>query len=148
MTDRVFFDTNILIYGLDPSDPDRRSIAAELMASFRRKGGMVTSPQTLNECYRVLTDRRKLMARGDARAYIEALIPTCTAPVDVPTTLRAWEIQESAGFAWWDCLMMSSALAAGCKVYLTEDAQSGRSIRGMTLINPFRDELPRLLDQS
>jgi len=148
MMDRVFVDTNILIYGLDAGVPDRRSIAAGLVGRLRREGRMVTSPQTLNECYRVLTDRRHLMPRADARAFVEALIPTCHGASDVTTMLRAFEIQQSDGFSWWDCLMMASALGAGCRTFLTEDAQSGRLVGGMVLIDPFRDETAHLFERN
>jgi predicted nucleic acid-binding protein len=147
-TGRVFVDTNILIYSLDPSQPDHRATAAALIRQLRAQGRLTTSPQTLNECYRVLTDRRKLMPREEARAFVQACMPTCIAVSDMTTTLKAWEIQQDEGFAWWDCLMMASAIFAGCKAFLTEDAQSGRQIDGMVLIDPFKHNTAHLFERS
>lgn len=98
---------------------------------------LVLSPQSLNETYRVLTERRRL-DRRDVRDFIEVLVPFCTAPCGTDVLRKAWRVQDSGGFGWWDCLLLGSALAAGCDVFLSEDMQHERTIEGMTILNPFR----------
>jgi predicted nucleic acid-binding protein len=84
-----------------------------------------------------LTDRGPT-SRPQARRYIEALSPFCTAPLGFEATKRAWRIQDASGFSWWDCLLLASASLADCKVFLSEDMQHGRSIETLTILSPFK----------
>jgi len=138
MTARLFIDTNILIYALDPAEPEKRMIASDLLRRTIASRTLALSPQNLNECYRVLTDRRRLVPKEAARAYLTHLMPWCIAPLDARTTAKAWEVQDAAGLAWWDALLVASALIAGCKLFLSEDMQDGRSVAGMRIADPFR----------
>jgi len=145
MTDRLFADTNVLIYAMDPSAPAKRAKAVALLSACAARGSLVTSPQTLNECYRVLIDRRRLVGVAAAREFLLAFSWTCTAPLDWQTIVKACEIADSHRYGWWDCLMLASAVRAGCRVFFSEDLQSGVDIEGMTIVDPFVDELPRFV---
>jgi predicted nucleic acid-binding protein len=137
MTGRVFVDTNILIYALDPAEPMRRQVSADLLRQTIRQRTLTLSPQSLNECYRVLTRRRRLIPLDQARAYIRTLAPWAIAPLDAETMQRAFAIEDATGLGWWDCLMLASALAAACRLFVSEDLQDGRDVDGMRIANPF-----------
>ena len=145
MTALLFVDTNLLIYCLDQSVPAKRDSALVLVAEGIAAGRVVTSPQTLNECYRVVTDRRHLVARPAARAFVASLLGTCRAPLTPPTVLKAWDLQDATAFGWWDCLMLASALLGGCTHFLSEDLQDGQVIAGMTILDPFKNDVRPLL---
>ncbi|MDR4308685.1 PIN domain-containing protein [Chelatococcus sambhunathii] len=132
-----FVDTNILIYAVDPTETEKRPIAADLLRTEAQAGTLVLSPQSLNECYRVLTDRRRLVERAEARRYIQTFARFCTAPLDFGATVEAWRVQDEFGFAWWDSLLLASASLAGCAVFASEDLQTGRRIGGLEIKNPF-----------
>jgi predicted nucleic acid-binding protein len=52
--------------------------------------------------------------------------------------LKAIDISAEFKFSYWDSLMVSSALAANCKVFYTEDLQHGQLIENrLEVINPF-----------
>jgi predicted nucleic acid-binding protein len=145
MIDRLFADTNILIYPLDPNEPEKRARAAAILRVCTEHASLVTSLQTLNECYRVLVERRRIIPTADARDYISGLAWSCTAPLDLETMLKAWEISDSRSYGWWDCVMLASAIQASSTVFLTEDLDDGDLINGMRILNPFsseRDLLP------
>ena len=65
-----FVDTNLLVYSLDPQDGERRRVAGDLLTDLANTDTLVLSPQSLNECYRALTERRGLLRREAARAYV------------------------------------------------------------------------------
>jgi predicted nucleic acid-binding protein len=132
-----FVDTMLLVYAVDPGVPDKRRIAADLLRAIVHDGTLVLSVQSLNEFYRVTTDRRGLLSRKRARTEVAKLEPFCTAPYDFATTRHAWQIQDRHGFAFWDCMLLASASRAGCSVFFSEDMQAGRPIDGMTIIDPF-----------
>jgi predicted nucleic acid-binding protein len=145
MTARLLIDTNILIYALDPADPVKRGTAADLLRRAIANHTLALSPQNLNECYKVLTQQRRLVPMNAARSYLTHLMPWCIAPLDAQTTVKAWAIQDEAGLEWWDALLVASALMAGCKLFISEDLQDGRLISGMRIANPFNPKFSKLL---
>ena len=79
MTARLLIDTNILIYALDPAEPAKRAIAADLLRRTIADHTLALSPQNLNECYRVLSQRRRIVDEAAARSYLTYLMP-CASP--------------------------------------------------------------------
>ena len=100
MTARLFIDTNILIYALDPAEPAKRAMSADLLRRTMANHTLVLSPQNLNECYRILVERRRLIPEAAARSFLTCLMPWCIAPLDARTTAKAWAVQDEAGLAW------------------------------------------------
>lgn len=145
MTDLLFVDTNLLVYCLDPAVPEKRASASHLLRRGTELGVVVTSPQSLNECYRVLTHRRQLVPRETARAFVLALVPTCRAPLDLATIGLAWQIEEKTNYRWWDCLLLSAAILAGCSYFLSEDMTDGDDVEGLRILNPFTNNIRPLL---
>jgi predicted nucleic acid-binding protein len=137
MTGRVFVDTNILIYALDPADPVKRRVSADLLKTTIGNRSLTLSPQSLNETYRVLVQRRRLMPVDAARTYIRTLAPWAIAPLDAKTTERAFAVEDETGYSWWDCLILAAALQADCRLFVSEDLQDGREVAGMRIANPF-----------
>jgi predicted nucleic acid-binding protein len=133
-----FVDTNLLVYTLDPEEPEKRALAADLLERVTASRALILSPQSLNECYRIVTDRRRIMSRKEARRFIGALSAFCVAPSGYEVTKQAWRIQDATNFVWWDCMLLSSASLAGAEYFLSEDLQHERQLEGMTILNPFR----------
>ena len=145
MTGRLFVDTNILIYALDPADPAKRQASADLLRVTIKNRSLALSPQSLNECYRVLTGQRRLMPVADARGYLKTLAPWAIAPVDAATTEKAWEVQDAVKLSWWDSLLVASALRASCRLFMSEDMHDGLEIEGMRIASPFSREFAKKL---
>ncbi len=145
MTGRLFVDTNILIYALDPADPVKRRLSADLLKATIRTRTLTLSAQSLNECYRVLTQRKQLMSVDAARDYVRILAPWAFAPLDAKTTERAFAVQDAIGASWWDSLMLASALLAECRLFVSEDMQDGQDVSGMRIANPFSEGFARVV---
>ena len=137
MIDRLFFDTNLLVYGMDPRDATKRAVSARLMKQAFGQRRMVISPQILNECYAVLVHKRRLVPAIDAAAYMAALYPACTAPLDAQTHRAAIAIETRHRLSWWDSLALASALQAGCRFFVSEDMKDGQEIETLQIVNPF-----------
>ncbi|HEY6344967.1 MAG TPA: PIN domain-containing protein [Bryobacteraceae bacterium] len=52
--------------------------------------------------------------------------------------LRAVELQRHHPLAWWDALVVNSAIQLGCAVLWTEDLSDGQQLKTLTVRNPFR----------
>ncbi len=139
MSDKPFFDTNVLVYATLADDP-RAATASALLA----RGGIV-SVQVLNEFAAIAV--RKLKRRwpevvGALQAF-RTLCPDVRA-ITVATHEAALDIAQQGGFAFYDALIVASALQAECTVLLSEDMQGERLVAGRLRIrNPFADDLKR-----
>ncbi len=134
MSDRAFFDSNVLIYAMVSGDP-RRERAQELVA----QGGVI-SVQVLNELVAV-TRRKMRMPWEDvieALNSVRILFPSPVA-ITIDTHREALAIAERYGYGIYDALMLAAALEARCAILYSEDMQDGQVIDGrLTVRNPFQ----------
>lgn len=135
MPDKVFFDTNVLIYAITLNDP-RAAIAEALLAG----GSGIISVQVLNEFATVA--RRKLdMSWQEITVALAAFRSLCAAvvPVDVATHEAALSVAERYRIGIHDALIVAAAQQTACATLYTEDLQDGQRVDGrLTVRNPFR----------
>lgn len=133
-------DTNVLVYAVDDSEPEKRDIAREVLESDRY-GEFVLSTQILSEFYVTVT--RKLpepVSEAQAAQAIDWLgLLNPTIPVDTALVRRATQTSRSAQLSYWDGLVLAAAAQAGCELLLTEDLNDGQEINSVRVENPFRD---------
>lgn len=136
MTDRSFFDTNILVYADDKAAPAKQRRSIELVTQHRRARTGVLSLQVLQEYFVTVT--RKLQVEATiARRKVELLAELDVFVPDVDDVLAAIDVHRLHGFSFWDALVLRAAKEAACTVLYTEDLQAGRSIDGVKIVNPF-----------
>ncbi len=135
-----FADTNLIVYTIDPREPDKRRRMKDFLNRIINRHTLVLSPQGLNECYRVVTVKRDLMPRNQARLFVYALSEFCVAGYDFEVTQKAWQIEERYGFGWWDCMLLATASLAHCDVFLSEDMKHEQKVDGLVILNPFKLE--------
>jgi predicted nucleic acid-binding protein len=137
MSDRSFFDTNILIYADDKATPAKQRRALELVAEHRRARTGVVSLQVLQE-YFVTVIRKLHVDPRIARRKVELLAEFDVAAPDVADILAAIDLHRLDRFSFWDALILRAAKEAGCSVLFSEDIQDTREIDGLQIVNPFR----------
>jgi predicted nucleic acid-binding protein len=136
MTDRSFFDTNILVYADDKAVPAKQRRSIELVAQHRRARTGVLSLQVLQEYFVTVT--RKLHVEATiARRKVELLAELDVFVPELDDVLAAIDVHRLHGFSFWDALVLRAAKGAACTVLYSEDLQPGRSIDGVKIVNPF-----------
>ena len=136
MSDRSFFDTNILVYADDKAAPAKQRQAIELVALHRRAGTGVLSLQVLQEYFVTVTRKLRVDAQI-ARRKVELLAEFDVVAPDLDDILAAIDLHRLLGFSFWDALVLRTAKEAACTVLLSEDLQPGRIIDGVQIVNPF-----------
>ena len=132
MSDRTFFDTNILVYTLGQRD-DRTPTAEALLA-----GGGVVSVQVLNELASV-AHRKLRMSWPDVTAALAAIKILCPSPLPltVETHDAALGLAVRYGYHIYDALIVAAALEGECSTLYSEDLHAGQMIDGrLTIRNP------------
>ena len=137
MSERSFFDTNVLVYADDQAAPAKQRRAIELVAEHRRARSGVVSLQVLQEYFVTVTKKMRVDA-AIARRRVELLAEFDIAAPDLADILAAIDLHRLHGFSFWDALVLRSAKQAGCSVIFSEDMQHAREIDGLHIVNPFR----------
>jgi predicted nucleic acid-binding protein len=132
MTERVFFDTNVLVYFFSEA-----GLHTEIAESLLVEGGVV-SVQVLNELVSVA--RGKLgMSWNEVRSARDKTLVFCPSPVSLTEELHRTAVELSAryGYRIYDSLVLAAAMQAGCTTVYSEDMQHGQLIDGVRIENPF-----------
>ncbi len=136
--DRVFIDTNVLVYSYDiDSGPKRDTARSALVDLWRSRSGAV-STQILQEFYVTVT--RKLPKPLTQRAAREIIDTYRAWPVhrpEVDDVIAASELEERHQLSFWDALVIVSAQRSGAQTLLSEDLQDGQRIGELVIVNPF-----------
>jgi predicted nucleic acid-binding protein len=132
MTDKIFVDTNVVLYALGKDDW-KKAIARAVLATRP-----LLSSQVVNESVNVCLRRFKF-TREQAYRFAEMVMQkTDVLPVDESTIRKSAEIALRYQFSNWDSLIIAAALLADCTSLYSEDMQNGQLIENKLLIvNPF-----------
>ena len=144
MTDKVFIDTNILVYAyLDADNPDshdKHLKAADCLQTLSSTCKITLSTQVLSEYYSALLKHK--ISDTDIQESIHQLIKAVeVASVSLNTALTSFQIKNRYQYSYWDSLIIASALENGCTQLISEDLQNGQIIEStLTIGNPFVSE--------
>ncbi|WP_445219272.1 PIN domain-containing protein [Bradyrhizobium sp. Pa8] len=132
----AFLDTNILVYA------QQTGTKAKISQDLIEQGGAI-SVQVLNELANVLHGKQ-----GRSWHDIELLFDDIdntldpALPLTATTSRAALALAQDDGFAFYDALIVAAAIEAGCDILYSEDMQHGRSVGGLTIVNPFLGSKP------
>ena len=132
-----FIDSNILVYLADMHDDGKREVAKGVVAdAMRYPERYLVSTQTLAEFSNVCLGKFKMDVKTvrDYLGFLRGLnvVPYLSAAVD-----RALEVRARYQLQFYDALLLATAEANGCDVFLSEDLNPGQIYCGMTVVNPF-----------
>jgi len=136
MNAEVFIDTNVLAYAFDSESPGKCIIAQQLIA----KADFSTSTQVLSELYVTLT--RKLTNKVPIEVAQQVINELQVLPVvNTSPALVTAAIQTSIRYqlSYWDALIIEAAVAGGCSTLITEDLDDQAILKGVKIVNPFRE---------
>lgn len=136
MAERVFIDTNVLLYADDLDAGDKREKARQILHQVYIDGNGVISTQVLQEFFVAAT--RQLGVPPDiARHKVELLARLDVVAIQPALILDAIDLHRLHSLSFWDSLIVRAAAASGCRRLLTEDLLHGRTIAGVQIENPF-----------
>lgn len=136
--ERVFLDTNILVYANDSSDRHKSGVARELITLHLREGTGYLSAQVLGEFWVTIT--RKIASPLPfelAERQVRLLDSFTIVPQDSVSVWKAIELQKKHTISFWDAHILASALIAGCRTLYSEDLQDQAEYSGIKVVNPF-----------
>ncbi|MFB8280958.1 PIN domain-containing protein [Nocardia colli] len=137
-SERVFIDTNILLYAYEAGDNKRSAIARAVLADLWERNAGLLSTQVLQEFYSVATRKfNPPLSPAEARRVIALYSEWCARDTDPLIVMNASFLAEQHTVSWWDALIIEAACQSGAKCLLSEDLQHGRDFLGLEVRNPF-----------
>jgi predicted nucleic acid-binding protein len=137
--DKIFVDTNILIYAYDVSAGVKHLTASRILSEMWDSGRGVLSTQVLQEFFVSVTGKipkpiNDHLAANIVRDFLRwELIVN-----DGDSVLEAARLVSRYRFSFWDCLIIQAALKSGCNILLSEDLSDDQVIESMRIRNPFK----------
>jgi predicted nucleic acid-binding protein len=142
---RVALDTNILAYAEGTNGATMKVAALDLVQRLA-PDTTILPVQALGELFNVLV-RKARRTPASARAAILTwrdafpVIDTSAAVM-----VAATDLSTDHQLGIWDAVILAAAVAAGCRLLLSEDLQDGFTWSGVTVTNPFAPSRHPLLD--
>jgi len=136
---RLLLDTNVLVYAHDPRDRRKQELALELLDRAIRTERATVSAQNLSEFFVVVTQRLpERLEIAAALLQLERLAASCRVlEVTALVVLEAGRGVQVHGLSFWHAQIWAAAKLDQTTYILTEDARHGRSVEGVTFLDPF-----------
>lgn len=141
---KVFLDTNILLYSCDATDSDKQRISRRIVHNSIERRNTWISYQVLGECANVMI-RKLHMERTNAIRILHYFNRLKRVDFNFEILTEALNAREAHQLSFWDSMITATALDADCDTLFSEDMSHGQLISNVQIINPFRDDL--IIDQ-
>ncbi|MFO7988421.1 MAG: PIN domain-containing protein [Thermodesulfobacteriota bacterium] len=138
MSDNVFFDTNILVYANDTSEPAKKQVARKLIKDALLNKTAVISIQVLSEFWVTVTQKIQTpLPETVAEKQIELFEIMEIVNLDLLLFKSALKLKKMNRLSYWDSLIVAAANYSDCKILYSEDLNNGQQISNTTIMNPF-----------
>ena len=136
---KVFLDTNILVYSLDQTNPEKRHRCRELITGLTAENLGVISTQVLQEFYVASTSKLGAdpLIIKDILRSLERFETVIITPVLIK---EAIDCSITNRLSFWDALIVVAAESTKCKLLWTEDLNHGQIIRSVRIENPLKTD--------
>jgi predicted nucleic acid-binding protein len=131
-----FVDTNVLVYAHDGGAGGKHERSVELLSRLFEDGAGALSIQVLAEFYAAAT-KKLAMSSQEAEEVLADLGSWTIHRPGHEDLLDAARLQRRYRIAWWDALVVNSAIELGCRVLWSEDLADGQRYGAVTVRNPF-----------
>jgi len=134
-------DTNVFVYSLDTSEPDKQAKAKLLLA-----GLVGVYPQTIlpwQVAGELLNWLRKWEAQGrvssaDVEAHLRDVLAMFPLAIPgAPVFAIYFDLRKRFSLSHWDTMLLTGCREAGVTTLYSEDMGAGMNYDGVTVVNPF-----------
>ena len=138
MSDKVFLDTNTVIYSYSEDEPEKQEIANDILEQYSNQ--IIISSQVINELSNTLFRKFKLNADEVRETVLELNDNFPIVNFNLQTQLKGIELKGKYKLQFYDSMILATALENGCNIVFSEDMQHNQVIENrLTIINPFID---------
>jgi predicted nucleic acid-binding protein len=138
MKDKVFVDTNILVYAHDRSTGRKHNRAKALVEEIWHAGNGVISTQVLQElCVSLRKKAQQPLPTDELRRLVQDYLSWEVVVNTADSTLQALDLELRFRISFWDALIVHAADTAGAAVLYSEDLSPGQNLGALRVVNPM-----------
>ena len=131
MKDKIFIDTNILLYAYS-TEKNKQEIAQNIINT---NNNIYISKQVINETINILIKKFKLNIKDIINVVKELEKEFIILDFDIQTQLNALKLKQNYNLQFYDALIVSTALKNSCTILYSEDMQDKLVIEKKLKIN-------------
>jgi len=132
-----FVDTNVLLYAYEGGAVRKQRISIELIDRLWEEREGILSIQVLSEFYSNAT-RKLRMPAASAEEVVRDFSAWRLHRPDHDSILSAIRLEQRYKLAWYDAMILNSAMESGCSILWTEDFQDGQQFGDLVIRNPYK----------
>ncbi|MGH9613677.1 MAG: PIN domain-containing protein [Bryobacteraceae bacterium] len=141
MSDKVFVDTNILVYAHDRAAGAKHERARALVEKLWKAEGAVISTQVLQElCVSVGRKSERPLTVEETQCLIEDYTAWDVIVNTAESIVEALAIESRYNISFWDALIIQAAGSSGAAILYSENLADGQRYGSVRVVNPLRDE--------
>jgi predicted nucleic acid-binding protein len=138
MNDKVFVDTNILVYAHDLVSGIKNERARDLIEKLWSAGGGVLSTQVLQElCVNLRRKTLKPLTIEETQSLIHDYSDWEIVVNTHNSIIEALTIESRFQISFWDALIVHAAERAGAEILYSEDFSDGQTYGSVRVVNPL-----------
>jgi len=138
MSDRVFLDTNILVYAHEPESGIKHERARALIEKLWNTGAGVLSTQVLQElCVNLRRKMAKPWTLEETRNLILDYMDWQIVVNTPDSVIEALAIETRFQISFWDALIVHAAERSGAAILYSEDFSDGQTYGSVRVVNPL-----------
>ncbi len=138
MSDKVFLDTNILVYAHEPGTGIKHERASALIEELWDSGGGVLSTQVLQElCVNLRRKTAKPWTVEETRNLIQDYTEWQIVINTADSVIEALVIEAQFRISFWDALIIQAAESSGSTILYSEDLSDGQTYGSVRVVNPL-----------
>jgi len=139
MPDRIFVDTNILVYAHDVSAGNKHATAKNMIQELWESKAGCLSIQVMQEFYVSVTQKvPQPLNHIVAKEIVRDLTYWNVHEPNSDDVLNAIDLQQRYKISFWDAMILQSALQLECSLIWSEDMNPGKMYDSVNLENPFQ----------
>ena len=141
MTNKIFVDTNIIVYAYDRSEPEKQIRALAVLDYLTEARAGIISAQVMSEFFSATTRRIQIpLSPADAYQRLENYQQSWKiVPVTPEIVLEGVRGVREYQFSLWDGQIWAAARLNQITVVFSEDFSVGSVIEGIRFVNPLAD---------
>jgi predicted nucleic acid-binding protein len=140
MSDKVFVDTNILVYAYDVLSGSKNERARALIEKLWSTGGGVLSTQVLQElCVNLRRKTAKPLTVEETLSLIEDYSDWEIVVNTKNSVIEALKIETRYQISFWDALIVHAAESSGAAILYSEDLSDGQTYGSVRVVNPLNE---------
>lgn len=138
MTDKVFVDTNILVYAHDRSAGAKHDRARALIEELWTSGDGVLSTQVLQElCVNLRRKTAHPLSIEQTQQLLQDYMSWDVVTNTAESVIEALVIEQRYNISFWDALIVQAAQISGAAILYSEDLAAGQKYGPLRVVNPL-----------